>query len=94
MKNSVLVAVVLGTLVLVGCGGKKSETKDIIVTTTEAPKPKGPVKMQSYRQTKDVMWLDKSYQVVIDRTPDDSLRMAVDETGQKYVDRSICSGRR
>ena len=58
MKNSVLVAVVLGTLVLVGCGGKKSETKDIIVTTTEAPKPKGPVKMQSYRQTKDVMWLD------------------------------------
>lgn len=89
MKNSVLVAVVLGTLVLVGCGGKKSETKDIIVTTTEAPKPKGPVKMQSYRQTKDLMWLDKSYQVVIDRTPDDSLRMAVDETGQKYVDNHV-----
>ena len=64
MKNSVLVAVVLGTLVLVGCGGKKSETKD-------------------------VMWLDKSYQVVIDRTPDDSLRMAVDETGQKYVDNHV-----
>lgn len=89
MKKSVFVAVVLGTLLLVGCGGKKSESSDIIVTTTETPKPKAPVRMQSYRQTKDVVWVDKSYQVVIDRTPDDSLRMAVDETGQKYVDNRV-----
>ena len=27
--------------------------------------------------------------MVIDRTPDDSLRMAVDETGQKYVDNHV-----
>ena len=52
----------------------------------EAPKPQAPIRMQTYTQTKDVVWLGRNYQVEVKRMPDDSLRMVKDETGQKFVD--------
>ncbi len=69
--------------------GKKKESKDIIVPTVEVVKPKAPISMQPYNQQQEVKWLDKSYQVFIDRVADDSLRMVQDETGQKFVDNRI-----
>ena len=45
--------------------------------------------MQPYDQTKDIVWLNKNYQVVIHREADDSLKMVTDETGQQFVDNRI-----
>ena len=71
-----------------GCA-KKKQHDDIIVKTVETPKPQGPIKMQPYNQKKDIQWLGRDYQVVIDRVADDSLRMVKDETGQLFVDNRI-----
>ena len=87
MALVVTMAVALGTT-LTGCKQKK-QTEDIIVRKTETPKPQAPIRMQDYNQVKDVQWLDRSYQVDIRRTADDSLRMVKDETGQKFVDNRI-----
>ncbi len=88
MALVVTMAVALGTTMLTGCKQKK-QTEDIIVRKTEKPKPQAPIRMQDYNQVKDVQWLDRSYQVDIRRTADDSLRMVKDETGQKFVDNRI-----
>ena len=89
MKNlSQIIIVLLAVVGIVGCGEKK-KSDDIIVKNVEAPKPQGPIKMQEYRQTKDIQWLGKDYQVESIRIPDDSLRMVEDETGQKFVDNRI-----
>ena len=75
-------------LLTVGCSEKK-KSDDIIAPKPEAVKPQAPIRMQDYTQTKDVKWLDKNYQVVVHRVPDDSLKMVKDEDGQKYVDNRI-----
>lgn len=75
-------------LTTAGCGEKK-KNDDIIAPKPEAPKLQAPVRMQDYRQATDVKWLGKHYQVEVIRTPDDSLRMVKDETGQKFVDNRI-----
>ena len=84
----VMITVALGTSLLTGCKQKK-ESKDIIVPTVEEVKPKGPISMQPYNQQQQGEWLDKHYQVFIDRVADDSLRMVEDETGQKFIDNRI-----
>ena len=71
MKHIRLVIILLTVLLAVGCG-KKKKTDDIIVPSTEAPKPQGPIRMQPYDQTKDIVWLNKNYQVVIHREADDT----------------------
>lgn len=86
-KIQLFVALLMVTLVM-SCG-KKKESKDIIVPTAEVVKPKAPIRMQPYDQQQEVEWLEKSYQVIINREADDSLRMVQDETGQKFVDNRI-----
>ena len=87
-KLSQIIMVLLAVMVVAGCGEKK-KSDDIIVKKVEEPKPQGPIKMQEYRQIKDIEWLGRDYQVEIVRLPDDSLRMVEDETGQKFVDNRI-----
>ena len=74
---------------LVASCGEKKKHDDIIAPKAEKPKLLAPVRMQDYNQTTDVKWLNRNYQVIVSRTPDDSLRMVKDETGQKYVDNRI-----
>ena len=88
MKKIQLLATLLMAVIAISCG-KKKESKDIIVPTAEVVKPKAPISMQPYSQQQEVAWLDKSYQVFINRVADDSLRMVQDETGQKFVDNRI-----
>ena len=88
MKKIQLLAALLMAVLAISCG-KKKESKDIIVPSVEVVKPKAPISMQPYNQQQEVKWLDKSYQVFIDRVADDSLRMVQDETGQKFVDNRI-----
>ena len=87
-KIQLFVALLMVALMISSCG-KKKESKDIIVPTVEEVKPKDPISMQPYNQQQQVEWLDKHYQVFIDRVADDSLRMVEDETGQKFIDNRI-----
>jgi hypothetical protein len=88
MKKIQLLAALLMAVLAISCG-KKKESKDIIVPTAAVVKPKSPISMQPYSQQQEVEWLDKRYQVFINRVADDSLRMVQDETGQKFVDNRI-----
>ncbi len=88
MKKIQLLATLLIAVLAISCG-KKKESQNIIVPTVEKEEPKAPIRMQPYDQKMDVEWLDKGYQVIINRQADDSLRMVQDETGQKFVDNRI-----
>lgn len=83
-----LILIASAGMLCVACGQKK-QTEDIIVPKAEVKAPQGPIRMQDYKQTKDIQWLGKPYQVEVHRTPDDSLRMVKDEDGQKFVDNRI-----
>ncbi len=88
MKNIQLFVALLMVTLMAGCN-KKKESKDIIVPTVEVAKPKAPIRMQPYDQQQQVKWLNRNYQVIINRVADDSLRMVQDEIGQKFVDNRI-----
>ena len=75
-------------LITTSCG-KKKQHDDIIVQETEAPQPQAPIRMQDYKDVKDVQWLGKQYQVEVTRTACDSLAMVKDESGQQFVDNRI-----
>ena len=75
-------------LITVSCG-KKKQHDDIIVQETETPQPQAPIRMQDYKDVKDVQWLGKQYQVEVTRTASDSLAMVKDESGQEFVDNRI-----
>ena len=88
MNKKVIIALIAVPLLLASCG-KKKQHDDIIVQNTEAPKPQAPIRMQDYRQTTDVQWLGKQYQIEVVRTASDSLAMVKDEVGQEFVDNRI-----
>ena len=88
MNKKIIIALIVAPLLLTSCG-KKKQHDDIIVQDTEAPKPQAPIRMQDYRQTTDVQWLGKQYQIEISRTACDSLAMVEDELGQLFVDNRI-----
>ena len=88
MNKKIIIALIAVPLLLTSCG-KKKQHEDIIVQDVEAPKPQAPIRMQDYRQTTDVQWLGKQYQVEVSRTASDSLTMVKDEVGQQFVDNRI-----
>ena len=85
--KSVLALTFVG-LLATSCG-KKKQHDDIIVQETETPQPQAPIRMQDYKDVKDVQWLGKQYQIEVSRTACDSLAMVKDESGQKFVDNRI-----
>ena len=88
MNYKSVVALAFVGLITVSCG-KKKQHDDIIVQETETPQPQGPIRMQDYKDVKDIQWLGKQYQIEVTRTADDSLKMVKDETGQQFVDNRI-----
>ena len=74
--------------IIAGCKEKK-QSEEIITSRVEVQKPSGPVRIQTYADSKEVQWLGRTYTVEWKRTPDDSLRMVKDENGQKYVDNRV-----
>lgn len=71
-----------------GCGGEK-KNDNIITVKQEAKVPDKPVRMQEYKQDKEVEWLGSVYTCEIHRMPDDSLATVEDEDGRIFVDNSI-----
>lgn len=88
MNRQLTILALTAMVTLTGCKEKK-QTQDIIAPRMEVAKPSGPVRMQSYNVQHDVPWLGKTYQVEINRSPNDSLPMVKDETGQQFVDNRI-----
>ena len=88
MNYKSLLALTFVGLLATSCG-KKKQHDDIIVQETEAPQPQAPIRMQDYKDIKDVQWLGKQYQIEVSRTACDSLAMVKDESGQKFVDNRI-----
>ena len=88
MNYKAILTLSLVGLITVSCG-KKKQHDDIIVQETETPQPQAPIRMQDYKDVKDIQWLGKQYQIEVTRTADDSLKMVKDETGQQFVDDRI-----
>ena len=88
MNYKSVMALAFVGLITASCG-KKKQHDDIIVQETETPKPQAPIRMQDYKDVKDIQWLGKQYQVEVTRTASDSLAMVKDETGQQFVDNRI-----
>ena len=88
MNYKSLMALAFVGLITTSCG-KKKQHDDIIVQETETPQPQAPIRMQDYKDIKDVQWLGKQYQIEVSRTACDSLAMVKDETGQQFVDNRI-----
>ena len=88
MNYKSLLALTFVGLLATSCG-KKKQHDDIIVQETETPQPQAPIRMQDYKDVKDVQWLGKQYQIEVSRTACDSLAMVKDETGQQFVDNRI-----
>ena len=88
MNYKSLLALTFVGLLATSCG-KKKQHDDIIVQETETPQPQAPIRMQDYKDIKDVQWLGKQYQIEVSRTACDSLAMVKDETGQQFVDNRI-----
>ena len=88
MNYKAILTLSLVGLITVSCG-KKKQHDDIIVQETETPQPQAPIRMQDYKDVKDIQWLGKQYQIEVTRTADDSLNMVKDETGQQFVDNRI-----
>ena len=88
MNYKSVVALAFVGLITTSCG-KKKQHDDIIVQETEVPQPQAPIRMQDYKDVKDVQWLGKQYHVEVSRTACDSLAMVKDETGQQFVDNRI-----
>ena len=88
MNYKSVVALAFVGLITTSCG-KKKQHDDIIVQETETPQPQAPIRMQDYKDVKDVQWLGKQYQIEVTRTACDSLAMVKDESGQQFVDNRI-----
>ena len=88
MNYKAILTLSLVGLITVSCG-KKKQHDDIIVQETETPQPQAPIRMQDYKDVKDIQWLGKQYQIEVTRTADDSLKLVKDETGQQFVDNRI-----
>ena len=88
MKQQTAILALMVVVTLAGCEEKK-QTQDIIAPRrVEAAKPSGPIRMQPYRDQRDIDWLGKTYRVEVNRSPNDSLPMVKDEAGQEFVDNS------
>ena len=88
MKKTFLLACIAAAVAFIACKESKKST-DIIVKKEVKKEPSAPIRMQDYNQMTEADLGDSHLSCSIHRTPDDSLQMVKDETGQKYVDNNI-----
>ena len=88
MKKTIILACVAAAVAFIACKETKKST-DIIVKKEVKKEPSAPIRMQDYNQETEADLGDSHLTCVIHRTPDDSLALVKDETGQPYVDNTI-----
>ena len=69
--------------------GEKNSTKEIIAKKPVVKAPTGPAKMQSSKSRTEAQWMDKTYEIHIDRHANTSLALVQDEGGNRYCDNEI-----
>ncbi|MCD8202924.1 MAG: DUF4738 domain-containing protein [Prevotella sp.] len=87
VKQILFLAVVI-SLMFTACG-KKKQQDDIIAPKPVENVPSTPQKMQNYDYNETVDWLDKKYDVTINRRADESMPIVEDTDGEKYYDNKI-----
>lgn len=88
MRKTFLLACVALAVAFVACKETKKST-DIIVKKEVKTEPSAPIRMQDYNQETEADLGDSHLTCAIHRSPDDSLQMVKDESGQPFVDNSI-----
>ena len=91
MKKYCLWAIAFGLLTVASCKDKKPANGDIITTDYVVPIPSDtPVAMDRQSDRVEVEWIEgRTYTIVVNRVPADSLPMVADEIGQKYKDNLV-----
>ncbi|MGN0282752.1 MAG: DUF4738 domain-containing protein [Prevotella sp.] len=88
MKKTFILACIAAMVAFIACKETKKST-DIIVKKEVKKEPSAPIRMQDYNQMTEADLGDSHLTCQIHRTPDDSLSMVKDETGQLFVDNVI-----
>ena len=89
MKRGLGVAAALIAACLVLSCSEKKQSNVIIAPKPVKQAPKAPAKMDEFKHTDDVPWLDKTYKVEVHRFVADSLPKVKDEQGNPYFDNLI-----
>ncbi len=87
VKQILFLAIVI-SLIFTACG-KKKQQEDIIAPKPVENVPSTPQKMQNYDYNETVDWLEKQYDVTINRRADESLPIIEDTDGKQYYDNKI-----
>lgn len=91
MKHqSLLLLAAVAMLLLAGCKEKK-QADDVISMESEVVSmaPSAPVRMQEFKQSKQVNWVGRTYTVEVLRQASDSLPMVKDDSDQEFVDNRV-----
>ncbi len=67
----------------------KPQSNDIIAKKPVKAAPKPTQNMGDYKQNRSVEWMGNTYNICVERKADQSLPLAVDESGNKYYDNRI-----
>lgn len=89
MKQTTILILAAGIMMLGACKEKKQTDENILTTDFVPPRPQEPIKMPATESHEEVTWDGASYGVQIRREPVDSLPMVTSDYGQKYVDNSV-----
>ena len=84
-----IVWILVAGIMMLGACKEKKKTEEIIATKYVPKKPGSPIKMVSSVVADTIGWGGTDYEVVVSRMPVDSLPMAQNEIGQKYIDNRI-----
>ena len=88
MKKTFILVCIAAAVAFIACKETKKST-DIIVKKEVKKEPSAPIKMQDYNQETETDLGGSHLTCKIHRTPDDSLAIVKDESGQPYVDNTI-----
>lgn len=90
MKPIIYTFVLSSCLLWASCGSKQEEThSNKVLYSMEETASDGLQRMLSSRAEQRVEWKGQHYQVMINRTADDSLPKVKDEGGDQFVDNTI-----
>lgn len=89
MKKSCVISLVALCALFVTACKDKPKTDTIIVRKPAAKAEKAVATMGDNVQQRDIKWLGATYRIAIERKADNSLPLALDESGNRYYDNKV-----